>query len=74
MAEIQDNLQQSDAVETLQEWESTAKDYLQSFRNNFSEIDRRFRDTVTARPIACAAGAFFIGYVAAKLSRSMWRR
>ncbi|MEQ1875867.1 MAG: hypothetical protein ABL958_04415 [Bdellovibrionia bacterium] len=55
------------------ELKETATGYYEDFQDRVADADRQIRSAVSARPLACVAGAFAIGFLAAKSFR-MWRR
>ncbi len=50
----------------------TAQEYLGDFQERFAGVDKRVRQVVNERPVACVLGAFAVGYLFAKTFR-MWR-
>ena len=46
--------------------------YYEDVQDRLIDIDKQVRRTVSARPLACVAGAFAVGFIAARTLR-MWR-
>lgn len=58
---------------SVNEIKDAAEGYYDQIQDRLAEVDKQVRATVNARPLACIAGAFAVGFVVARTLRA-WRR